>query len=135
MSEFEKNLKAMLQGANEEFRQANADLHQEVAAASESVSRLTGGTARLTLKTSRESPVETTYDLWLETSPPIGYQLGTIRVPSTGYPIVANMNLGDIPLADRNAITTFFADMASRKDSALVLYLAFLSRRQLQKQI
>jgi hypothetical protein len=136
MSEFEKNLTAMLQGANDEYRQASADLHQEVAAASESVSRLTLGNARLTLKPAGESPAETAYALWLETLPPDpgGYNLGTIRVPSTGYPLSASTNLGQVELADRRSITTFFENMAGRKDSALVLYMAFVARRRLQKQ-
>ena len=66
MSDFEKALQAILQDVSEECQRANADLHQEVAAASESLSRLTGGAARLVLSAEEETNSETVYSLILE---------------------------------------------------------------------
>jgi hypothetical protein len=135
MSEFEKNLRAMLEGENEEYRQANADLHQEVAAASDVVAKVATG-ARLTLKPVEETPMGTTYMLTLETTSPnqMEYELGTFRVHSNGYPISAGASKDGVQLDDRTAIATYLAQMAGSKDSPLVQYLAFLTRRQLQKQ-
>jgi hypothetical protein len=67
-------------------------------------------------------------------SSPKHYSLGTIQIPSTGYPITAAANNNTVILQDREGIVNFLTDMASRKDSPLVLYLAFLSRRQPQLQ-
>ncbi len=135
MSEFEKALQTTLQGMSEGFRQASADLHQEVAAASESISRLTGGDVCLTLVPVDESPTMTTYRLILEVMQPTlsghSYDIVSFRVPANGYPI--STGDGTRSMQDRKAIADFLTDMASRRDSPLVLYLAFLSRGQMQK--
>ncbi len=153
MSDFEKALQTALQGVNEELRGASADLHQEVAAASESVSRLTNGAARLVLRHEQETPAETVYLLLLEihhtiASGPSGndseteashqYALATLHVPCTGYPIStgSDQNGGGTcaKIQDRKAISKFLTDLASRRDSPLVLYLNFHLRRQRQQQ-
>ena len=153
MSDFEKALQTALQGVNEELRNASADLHQEVAAASESVSRLTNGAARLVLRHEQETPAETTYLLLLEIpqpkasvpssndsgiSSPNQYPLATLRMPCTGYPITTGVDQNGgghgSKIQDRKEITQFLTELASRRDSPLVLYLNFHLRRQRQKQ-
>jgi hypothetical protein len=172
MSDFEQALQATLQGVTEGFRQASADLHQEVNLASESVTRLTNGVARLGLRPEEETPSQTSYLLVLElpqagalkisgggdpqasTQPFLAgvggiggfndpfsgkeYPLATFRVPSIGYPIYVGVGQTGSPpgttIRDRPGIAKHLTDMATHRGSPLVLYLAFLRRRQLQKQ-
>ncbi|HYT92496.1 MAG TPA: hypothetical protein VEL76_27520 [Gemmataceae bacterium] len=125
MTEFEKALQETLKGINKAFEVADADLHEEAAAASKAVANVTDGKATLELVVVGESEGGITYDLTL-TAGEQKWPLLRVEVPRKGYPI----NMGSSSIPNRQKLAGTFADMATNPDSPLVTNLAFLLRRQ-----
>src|SRR5438477_142585 len=89
MPTFEEALKATLFGLNDAFKKADADLHQEVAAAAQAIGRLSGGIAVLELVPHSESAAGVWYTLVLRaTNPSATVPLATFLVKAQGYPVV-----------------------------------------------
>ena len=86
MPTFEEALKGALQGLDQGFRSAEADLWKEVAAASEGVAKLTNQVAKLDMRKSLEVPTGTYYDLRMLFSKRF-FDVGSFFIPARGYPI------------------------------------------------
>src|SRR6266571_3487646 len=119
MASIEELLKRHIDGATQNFRAADADLHQAVAAASEGVAKLADGVA-LELSLSGEDLEGVTYLLKLR-FPAGGTELGFFRVPSSGYPIkFANHPAhfaGGSSLQNPTDLAGVFQKLASNPDS------------------
>lgn len=143
MTDFESTLRASLAGSNNRRSQAEIDLHQEVAMASDAVGRITNGSARLLLSRQEELPGAVRFVLvlsWLDPTPERawptfpGLRLGqlplaTLTVPLSGYPIRTGQDDAGPHhnglLATRAEIASFLKEMAGEPSSPLVGYLAF----------
>ena len=134
MSEFEESLKKSIYGVGEAYRTAEKDLYEEVAAASESVKRVTGGIASLALRKTKETSAGTEFELYVQHERS-AQEVAVLYVDANGYPIkVAASDLylvtGDYEdiFARREDIRKYLNNAASTPDSRLVLRIAYLLR-------
>ncbi len=128
MSTFEEALKTSLLGVNEAFKLADADLHQEVAAASQALAQLSGGIAVLELITLFENAQGIAYNLTVKSGGSNILHVAQLLVPAKGYPVTLQQPPGK-HLKTRQEIGAFLAEMAANPDSPLIQHLAFLMRR------
>ena len=134
MPSLEDALSATLLGMNREFERADRDLHEEVNLASQVLQRLSSGLASLELLKVQESEDGIVYRLRLR-GEDYGEDIGAIRVPAKGYPLIAAGSWASIAiqspnLEDRAALSAYFAAMGSNPDSPLVVKTAYLMRRK-----
>lgn len=133
---FEEALKASVQGVDQGFRAAVADLQREVGNASDAVSKLTGQRARLELKKNDERPSGTYFDMCMSFYKTY-YDVSAFFVSANGYPIRAGRSVMllaggeyEIEIADAQELHKYFVDMASNPDSPLVLRIVLLLRER-----
>lgn len=138
MTTFEELLKATLHGVNSNFEGVDQELREVIADASNGVEKVTNGGARLYLEKISENAEGVIYSVFLhiaESKRPT--ELMGIMVSATGYPIriasganflLSGASLGQ--LADKNALRSYFAEMAKNPNSPLVVHLAFHFRRK-----
>lgn len=139
MSPFEEALKVSLHGLGDAFKAADADLHQEVLAAIQSIERVTQDRVTLEIVPVRDRIPRGAYNLVLRpTSTRRRSQIAVIArflISPQGYPVYGTegdpiFDLPTIhatwtPLKDREAIARFLASLAANPDSHLVQQLAY----------
>ena len=131
MLTFEEMLAQHIQGMNSRFQQADQDLHQVVAEAAKSISRISNGNTSIQLATLNESTDGIMYNLQF-----VGkgstINLCSFQVKATGYPIaVPGAGVGSAKtMTNRGEIESFLNELASNPDSPLVRQLAFTVRKK-----
>jgi hypothetical protein len=130
---FEEALKATLLGINESFEKADADLHREVAAAAQSLAKITQGAATMQLTKSFETADWIRYKLYV-TGMNNEFHIAGFLVSARGYPIkITSADESGPPLAVctvREELTNYFAQLASNPDSTLITAAAYIMRKK-----
>jgi hypothetical protein len=139
MSDYEELLRASLSGPTEAYKVANSDLNEVVVAVSSALQKVTGLPVKLELRRRSEEVEGTVYNLTLAGGKNPD-SLVTFIVPAKGYPIRVGATMtarGELVtprvLADKEALESYFAELSTNPDSALVVRMSFLLRTR-QKQ-
>jgi hypothetical protein len=142
MPTFEELLAASLGGVNASFQRTVAELHEEIAKASQVIARLSDGKAELMLNKRLETESSVCYEMYLKTVPN-AVDLGVaFWIDTKGYPIrTASLAQLHRPvdraqareLTSREDVRTLLDELASNPDSPLVIKLAFFLRTQAAK--
>lgn len=124
-------LEAQILGLNQRFKEADADLHAEVAALANVVSSI-AVSIRVKLAVKNRDHAGTRYVLNMH-SPHVGeVKIGLFEVPTNGYPIraAASTDMAQAKqISSRAELSQFFLEMANNPDSALVRQAAFFARQ------
>jgi hypothetical protein len=149
--DFDKLLQESLLGVNKAFEQADADLHELVATASQALGRVTRGVVEMKLKRHSESIDGLRYDLVVKgqdlTRPfAEGVIVGTYEVSAKGYPVrvgvwEASPARGRLDLEQyvfratsdltgKSEMQRHFEELMSNPDSPVVTNAAFFMRRR-----
>jgi hypothetical protein len=142
--DFDKLLQESLLGVNKAFEQADADLHELVAAASEALGRVSNGGVEMTLRKLSESSNGVLYELRLEQSP--GHSTGSVvvgayQVSTKGYPVRSGemetvtgyrserqVFSPKLDFADKATLQRHFEELMSSPDSPVIVNAAFFMR-------
>ena len=150
MVDFDKLLQESLLGVNKAFEQADADLHELVAAASQALGRVSNGVVAMKLRKWLEGPGGVFYELRVEeegdfTAKSDSVVVGAYMVSTKGYPVFAGVVTttsggGDIDptrpnfrsqenFPDKLSLQVHFEKLMSNPDSPVIANASFFMRR------
>jgi hypothetical protein len=143
--DFDKLLQQSLLGVNKAFEQADADLHEMVAAAAEALGRVANGVVELKLRKVSEDRAGVVYELVVGAVPDFGRGVGegvaagAYQVAAKGYPIRAGnaeVDYGRLisfrsqsSFNDKADLQRHFEELMANPDSPVVTTAAFLMRK------
>jgi hypothetical protein len=148
--DFDKLLQESLLGVNKAFEQADADLHELVAAASQALGRVSSGAVEMTLRKCSEGVDGVLYELRVEEA--TRYQsndaetfvVGAYQISARGYPVrsgtverTPGRGLGPeqetfrskSTLVGKTELQRHFEELMSNPDSPVIANAAFFMRR------
>lgn len=134
MSEFDDALAVTLDGINDGFNQARADLNEIVAQVSEAISRKAGD-PNLGLSLQERYHYESEAEYFLAFKSRADGLLGAYHIPTSGYPIGFGIGSGANfspagSIADKQQLKEHFQEMLTNRDSPLIVKLAYYLRQK-----
>jgi hypothetical protein len=143
MSSFEDALRQAVSGIEKGLQEAEADLLAAVVPAAQDVERISNGAAKLQLVPVSDDPEDgKLFDLVLSRRKGQGYWgVAAFLLSPRGYPVKAGrtsvylkMNNFEALIQNKDGLAKYLLELASNRDSALVLRLAFLMRQDQSAQ-